>query len=471
MKRHRSSRAGMATFSIMLVVLMFFVLAAMILQSLAVTDRRVQTQTSADQASRASATQMASAMNALVQNQHELGQLHGQAILNLAHGGDELVRFLDDGRTTYDLGSGLQSLLDIEFSRANLKWNGPTVAPDAQAYRQLSVVVSRSGGAIGLARRTLREKFLESLIAHASAVEPNEAIAARYRQQAIRGEWELLDGLEAEAMAEWSPRGVVTETLLIPVQAHRVNAIVQATADEVAGQAHEVASLKNVVVAQSPRASLSRGRLPVVSEADWTRRNGWERSQMVRASTPWVQFGRIGLVKFARENMPISEYAEHYIQQTNRDTLDRSRRLLDEQGISLWVMADTIGEKGTQPWTRREGSRRADELFCLSVVLEAPMPSAVGSTVFGARDDWRIRCRSQAMIFPRQSIVTGPATPKVDWQSTLGWDTLQWSPEVAIPEWTLGTKPGETSTLKRPRVNARWSAKLTPNTTNVGASP
>lgn len=177
---------------------------------------------------------------------------------------------------------------------------------------------------------------------------------------------------------------------------------------------------------------------------------------MVRATTPWVQHLRGPTLALAEKTLPLSRYAAHYREWSNRLTLEFARRQGESFGTYLYVLRDSGALKnGHEPWTQRANSPRADELFGWLCAARTKSSSP------------GITATAQVMLYN-----ANPQVVSEDplWQPVLGWDTLNWDPEVRVPEFARGLT--STDALPRPSIRPNWRAKLTPVTllANAGDS-
>src|SRR5262249_14401359 len=112
--------------------------------------------------------------------------------------------------------------------------------------------------------------------------------------------------------------------------------------------------------------SLPLLQLPV--EEERTNLRNIPRSQLVRASTPWIQYWRVPSLGFGEHALMLSRFKMHYWARTDLYTRTLAQRMKQRAGVNLPILrgldVDRI-EKGREEWTRAEGSRTADQLFCL----------------------------------------------------------------------------------------------------------
>src|SRR5262249_51392083 len=100
------------------------------------------------------------------------------------------------------------------------------------------------------------------------------------------------------------------------------------------------------------------------------------RSQWVRATYPWVNYWRTPMRGSMDLLLTLSSASDWYRNWTNKYTLARSYeyRSRPDRKLYMYVMKDARpGEKGNEPWTRKAGHERADELFSMVAFAHRPV--------------------------------------------------------------------------------------------------
>lgn len=212
------------------------------------------------------------------------------------------------------------------------------------------------------------------------------------------------------------------------------------------------------------------------------------RSQWVRATFPQVNSLRAPIRRFFRETMESSGTADYYVHWTDRYTIAESRALRKASNGSsgtlgsgpprMYVMRDMDPDaKGTEPWTWDEPL--ADRLFTvLALARRDPAPAPFAPTLFGAPKRGGTVAIAQAMFYNANG--RDPYRRTDGRQPDTGWDTLNWAPPVAAPEWgaapegggaSLGAFSFPTKVFTGPirptpaaKIQLNWQAKLTPIT-------
>jgi len=220
----------------------------------------------------------------------------------------------------------------------------------------------------------------------------------------------------------------------------------------------------------------------------------WEaeaRSQWVRATYPHVDVLRQPAREAFHLAFGMSNASTYYVNWTNRYTLDRSHALREgSTGPHMLVLVDMEPErKGDEPWTADPD--RAEDLFSLmGLVHREGRPAAFSPRIYanpGLRNGGDVAF-AEALVYNANGRRMDDARPRTV-QPDTGWDTLNWTPPVAAPEWgadPTGGRGGEsasalagalelpsrlfeafTGSETRPtnRIRLNWQAKL------VTASP
>jgi len=216
-------------------------------------------------------------------------------------------------------------------------------------------------------------------------------------------------------------------------------------------------------VALYPSFPLVNLNLPVTTEDDQVK---VERSQLMRASTPWIQWWRQPWIDFGKNALILSRFAAYFENRSTQYTLSIIQRLKQDKGINLYVMAngDALGRGKTyEPWTYANQSAQADQLFTTLGLAHRPAPSSASGFFFRKENPDGLVCYAQAMFYNANPQQRGSGNN--DWQPTAGWDTLNW--DGPAPEYPGPVPQGDetpTPTTPQPRIRLNWQAKLVPTT-------
>ncbi len=209
--------------------------------------------------------------------------------------------------------------------------------------------------------------------------------------------------------------------------------------------------------------------LPVVAEST----DDEQRSQLMRATFPWVAHWRAPLLDFFSYAEFLSGGEGLYRKWTSfyslklctlfreqpGDDEDNKYDLYsaDRRGYRLYVLPDLnpgTTDKGDEPWTSRKGSAEADQLFCWVAIARRDQPPLVlGRPIFRQENPDGVMCMTQAMLYNANPQLAGDSG---DWhQPRAGWDTLNWG--NLVPEYWADSSD-------EPKIKLNWQAKLTPLT-------
>ena len=232
-----------------------------------------------------------------------------------------------------------------------------------------------------------------------------------------------------------------------------------------------------------------------------------EKSQMVRATYPWVKFWRKNIT-LALAVVPLSGTNSSYIKWTNHYAKDASEYLrtpknekcdneltvknrrrssssgMNGKDIRLYVLMDLEEDgnnKGDEKWAQATlgGSKRADEIFCSTGFARSSIPPVISTGFYRQENPAGIACYSQAMIY-NANTQDGPNEPPSflqalftdEQQPHVAWDTLAWDHDRRrVPEWEETPWPWQRVpdlagflTERPPLIKLNWQAKLTPVT-------
>ncbi|HEY1064723.1 MAG TPA: Tad domain-containing protein [Pirellulales bacterium] len=211
------------------------------------------------------------------------------------------------------------------------------------------------------------------------------------------------------------------------------------------------------------------------------------RTQWVRATYPYVDSLRAGARRQFRNDdllsfgVPASNAAAFLVHWSNRFTLVESYRLRSGEHSSgalptprMQVLVDMEPErKGRERWTTDDA--RAEKLFTLIAMAGRPAPRPLFFPGwFTSPERYEMLAYSQAITYNANGRKLANDNAR---QPNTGWDTLNWLPPVAAPEW--GDHPlsesgpelfwdvilgGSGDASPGSRVQVNWQAKLVPVT-------
>ena len=437
-----------------------------------VTRDKLESQNAADAVIKAASTHMSRGMNAIAAANHSIGELQAVVVLHHAYGGDNLERGGGD-ITPGRLQQGLRSAFQAAYSISPGSYK-----PVRSQYNDLSKDV-RSEAALGDAFLRLKRLARTTYWSHAVGgslywwwyTRPAGIaimVAAKYFIRLLHREWKILKDAEAIAESASMRYKKRMRDKYIPALYEYTLAQQKVTPQRMEKAATEVGEHHFVEGSLFPGHRINRSqpplRLPIQKEPrDITSQRLW-RSQLVQASTPWIQYWRQPVLSQSQWTLPLSRFASYYHKHTQEMSLSLAERARKQQGILLLVMNDhTIhrGFKGNEDWTKTEGSRRADELFSVVGFTQRTPPSIIGKGIYldGVKD--RLVTFAQSMIY-NANPVERPGNH--DWQAVTGWDTLNWV-GGQTPQWKYGSSFGAATSFRHhPKIRLNWQNLLVPST-------
>lgn len=230
-------------------------------------------------------------------------------------------------------------------------------------------------------------------------------------------------------------------------------------------------------------------------------------TQWLRATYPYVDGFRAPMLGMMRDSvfgLSKSKAEQHFVKWTNRYAMVKAwqfrggQRLNKsgetrlewrkstkkmEQPLHMYVMRGTyvpgnrIAQKGLENWTRATDAdkSRAEEMFTMVGFAHRDYASLFSPRVFPSGNQRGITTFAQSLFYnanEQRPVSTGGKPGST--QPNVGWDTLNWAPPVAAPEWaskpTVAEKQWPWEIFKAARkvpgtqVRLNWQAKLMPVT-------
>lgn len=478
MKSTKSSlptRRGFVSMPLMFVFLGMLVLFSFLLNTGKVVSRKVDAQNAADAVAYSTALQRARALNAITAANHLIGELHAVTIMHHSFGGDEL----DGLKGKKKMGNDIRVFLRVSYELARAMG---AFKPFAFTYNAV-YKDPEMGGAIGDSRIRLQRVMTWAYITHSiggflqtigkfipyagKIIEGygiSVAIVATAFEVKAYQEWQVITVFEKIATGTRPVKKVIQKALPgINLYAKGMDYLVPFV--RVPEALKKTAEANKVEADIYPGSYFPPATIPVVAEPKVLNGDLIQRSQLTRASTPWVRHWRVPILKFSEAVLKLSRFKMFYVDHTNNWTLELVKRAKKDQNLHLLIMKDTklaTDDKGNEKWTKKDGSRRADELFCsLGFAIRKSPKYAMG--MFRNPTPDGVFAYSQAMVYnanPQQK------TARKDEQRILGWDTLNWDESGPIPAWkkddTRETFP--VADVPEPKIKLNWSVKLVPTT-------
>jgi len=203
--------------------------------------------------------------------------------------------------------------------------------------------------------------------------------------------------------------------------------------------------------------------------AHWKRANvpGFCRSQVVRATYPWVNYHRVSVLKLTKW-MVFSDFPKHYRNWTTEVTARRCQEHYRREGTHLYVLSDLdpARKKSGAAWL--SDPKEVERTFAVVGFARRPPPERWSDALLPATNKGGTVTFAQSLLYnanPRR-----PDPDDLALQPLTGWDTLNWDhgegkdPAVAAaPEWPVFRRFGYPKEYP-PKVKLNWQAKLVPVT-------
>lgn len=456
-----AGEGGLLSLVTALTILLFLALAILLGNAVLIVNRKVESQNKADAVALSSATQMARGMNAITGVQHLMGELLALVVVHNAIGGDRLPDPGKQDTSAEDTGlevakgvlKGTALGGEIAVGYDSVKKEVEAEAALLKSYKRLKVALAIALG-VEAAGHALK---LFPLTAPAGAALIAVAVAV---ETFILIEWAALKVMEAAAKA--TARAVKAVFDLAPVATDRIlKGVVDGTPEQVMKTAGAVAEMNGtswgVVWARDPF------KLPVTRDplADAGSEGEMKKSQLVRASWPWVAYHRSLLMDLTGW-MIFSGFKGHYKDETERFMLKKSFEVYSDKKVYFLVMEGLTDSdaKGREAWATSPAE--AEERFAVLGLAHTKAEAPWGGTLFAPARMRDLTTYAQAMVYNAND--QRPGAPGRH-QQEVGWDTLNWQSPVGrhnAYEFPHSGSGGERETF--PQVRLNWQAKLIPVT-------
>jgi hypothetical protein len=486
---HHDQSGQLSILSLVILLGMITALAA-VANITGVLRTKMEAQNAADGVASTAGTHAARGMNAITATNHLIGELQALVVLHHALGGDAL----DSGSRREQTPTGVRNTLNSTWQLANAwcfdvprylrpqrSFHNPVSRPIVvqAAIRDSRVNLKRvtcyaymvhaMGGMIFKLRYI---PYVGSFFGGFGGVVMGSSLAFEIKTAL---EWKILDVVEFLAKVPKPLKKFLRDAAIPGFHTYaRLQALATPLRTEAA--AREVGSLHLTEGSLFPgltrNFSLPVLQLPVEPEPSRMNSKQIMKSQLVRASTPWVQYWRLPFLRFGERALHLARFKAWYVKHTQEMTLQLAVRARDRQGIRLLVLkglARVEMNKGQESWSRKGGSREADRLFGILGFAHRPAPPLAAPGWFEAVNADGIACYAQTMIYNAN---TARESRSELLQAEAPWDTLNWH-RVRVPEWRMGQDPNPSgNTLAswysarapRPEIRLNWQSMLVPST-------
>jgi len=229
---------------------------------------------------------------------------------------------------------------------------------------------------------------------------------------------------------------------------------------------------------------------PVVAEDLRIPRFHWRAeasSQWVRATHPYVNDRRGGIITFLRKQAPMSNVATYFVNWSDRYTLVRSHLFRREDQNHGSTSAAAVGPRHMYVISGMDGTNKGNELWATAPLLAGKMfgvlataaapsgPRLLDRALFRRPSGSRVALAGALVANGNGILASGGksanSSPAV--QADTGWDTLNWQTPVAAWEWgnhaprtdgpsLQGAFNGESEAGRTARVRLAWEGLLVP---------
>ncbi|MCU0703142.1 MAG: pilus assembly protein TadG-related protein [Fimbriiglobus sp.] len=484
-----AGETGMVSLLSLLAVLGLLVLFGLLANVGRTANQKVEVQNGADAVAYSGGNQLARGMNTVTAVNHLIGELSAFVILHHGFGGDPLV-----GRGQAPTTPNAERvLLPASYQLAVVASRlGGFPEPNKDGYEKVRDKPDDDardvGGALWDSRIRLKHIAVWSYTIHAiggflSAVAQYipvfgpiikgvltvlfiaPAIVFEYKayQEAL-----VLNALEQGAKALKPVRQVV-ERAIIPGLRYYTVAVYWNT-PRVAEVAAEEVGNRGLVEGKLFPGFLKNPSWPLLAlplTPEGERPTVPVRSQLLRATTPWVQYWRVPWLRFGEDALLLARFKPHYWDRTDEYSLTLTDRFRREGGVLLYHLNGydpDREEKGSEEWQTADGSRQADRQFAVVGFGHRGRAETASYGVFRQANPHGIAAYAQAFVYNANP---NPRTTGGGLQPRVAYDTLNWvSPVFDHP----GQRPVDTDryspipNVAEPRVRVNWQVKLVPAT-------
>lgn len=479
---------GMISLVTIQAVLFLLILIGLVGNTGRIVSEKIEVQNGADAVAYSSGIVMARALNAVTASNHLIGELNALAVLQHALNGE------GEDRPPSGRMNAVDKMLSISFRMADaVKHQTFPSHPNERisfrggAYDLNNEIPSDAGATIAWSMHRLQlllawtyEAYTIGALLQKSKWPIAVAIGAGIASAAIAVEFKIgqerlvLDQLKTFSDRTDPIKRGILENVIPIVYAYQIR-IRDSVPNAVRNALNEVREGNRLDDAQI-FPSFENGMLdpPLKEEpenfgTEGESDNELYRSQLVRASYPWVKHWRhpiLTLTEFILLLARTGLYYEHY---SDRYTRELSYQLKEKQKVHLLVLKDTNLEsrpKGEEPWN--QDSLLADQRFAIVGFSHRTVRNTISPQIFPPEIPNGLVCYSQALVYNANP--QKPGSGNREWQTTVGWDTLNW--KVQVPEMPATQKNANEFQIWRPSKNKKrpprpeirlnWQVKLVP---------
>ncbi len=444
---------GMVSLATIVAVLFFVLLIGLAGNVGQAVSQKIEVQNAADATAYSGAVWMARGMNAVTVTNHVIGELMALVVLHEAFGG----KALDDDKP-FEQGTVDAANLAITIAHATIIPTviapaGPDPVDEQSIHAQATLFDSKMQLKVLMAAVYSMHGAGEALQKFPSTTAAGEVIAltAYGLELKVIQEYYTLNALEelARSIHDSGLKKFVIDLTGLLMQYER--SVVQHAPQKSRAGAEQIAQANQTTGALFPEEP----QLPLAPQDESV---DIERSQLVRASYPWVLAWRKPIREAMFLPLFLSGARGYYRKYTHQYATEKAQEVREQQGLNLFVLKDFKPpnvEKFHEPWVN--DSRRADELFTLMGFARRDFSPLFSPAVFKTANQGGMVAYAQAMIYNANPNLGDSDGNR---QAVVGWDTLNWLRDPAVYEHAANPD----NEPEPPQIRINWQVKLIPVT-------
>lgn len=453
-------RRGAIVYVMLLSLFCFVVLGMFLLDVGRTSARKVEMQQVADSSAYSASLMMTRGMNAITASNHHIGEVMSFIVLHKAIAGENV-----DGRD-----KTTRQVLEDETLSISLSILGPAakaVGGRTVTYPDCSYKI-RAAETVCDAKLQLK-LFIESiyegqlLAAYFGQIEVINELSD-LEEYLIKPEWEALERMEVTARRDLHHRIQLESLLLARILQYQEEVLrdVPLLSSETAKTLAEMNHSKGLIFPTKPGLPLEHEQY---TASQSNHRSSMARTQVVRATYPWVVFDR-GPILLNTSWMKASGTSTFYHKWTDHDTTERCLNYYESHDNPMLVIKlNKLPEKGTESWTT--DPHDTDTLFSVIGFAYERSPRPFGMPALKRQNEAGLVTYAQALTYNANIQKTDKAA--AGFQPEVGWDTLNWqSPVISSMAYEYPTKVA--ISLHSPKISLNWQSKLVPVTAYLDES-
>lgn len=465
------SEEGMISLVNVIAILLCTILMGLVVNTGSVVRQKIEVQNAADATAYTDALWHARGMNAVTMTNHVIGELTAFVVLWEAIGGEDVndtdqtnaTKTEDEVLDVVKEGAELAAIPIFAYDTVRQdEDNGVnaerTLLESKKQLKQILIVVY----GVKTVAAGLEKSVWPVTVAIGYILDGAAAIV----EAKILQEYILLNVIHGIATGLKPIMQQVVQGAILPAAKFYTDGVVLATGTAAIAAAQEVATRNDTHGVIFPSVPATNLGLPLPLEIDPNAKklnsnsdeNAVGKTQLTRATYPWVTFHREPILVFMRNWLTLSGASGFYLKHTNECTHVVCRRLQTDGDIKLYMMKrDNEPDRGTESWTN--DSEEADDIFTVVGFAHRDKPLIVSPVIYSQEQEDGIVAFAQAMFYN-----ANPQNPNASpgLQAAVGWDTLNWEGTPV----EFSSNPSQTWGTPFPKIKLNWQAKLVPVTNN-----